>query len=154
MYREKKGPGGSEGSSCGSSWSDGTASESGSSVEENVTLASVTGRQTARAALITGPWNEKQNDPKSKNKHLTQLEDGPSVPDWVNNPSNSPIKSFVPISQQEDAEYFSKQFQYRQDRVERQMNKRKRSQGRRKVKRRRKRRKVSRKTAKPKVMNI
>ena len=123
-------------------------SESDSSIDENVTLASIA-RPTGSAALITGPWNEKQN--QSKHKYVTQSEDCVPVPDWVNNPSKSPIRSFVPISQQEDKEYFSRQFQYKEDRVERQMMKRKRSQTKRKGRRRRKRRKVSKKTANAKM---
>ena len=121
-------------------------SESDSSVEENVTLASIV-RPAGSAALITGPWNEK----RSTNKQVTQSADGSSVPDWVNNPSHSPIRSFVPISQQEDSEYFTKQFQYKKERVERQMNKRKRSQSRKKGRRHRKRRKVSKKISKTKA---
>lgn len=83
---------------------------------------------------------------------MTQSDDCVPVPDWVNNPSRSPIRSFVPISQQEDKEYFQRQFQYKEDRVERQMMKRKRSQTKQKGRRRRrKRRKISKKTANAKV---
>ena len=125
------------------------SSETDSSVEENVTLASIA-RPKGPSALITGPWNEQQ----SSNKQVRQSIDGVPVPDWVNNPSNSPIKSFVPISQQEDTEYFSRQFQYKKERVERNMAKRKRGQSRKKGRRRRKRRKVSKKTSKSKAAKL
>ena len=123
-------------------------------MDENITLASVA-RPTGSAALITGPWNKTQNQSNlNRNKSLTQSEDSNTVPDWLKNPSNSPIRSFVPINEQEDREYFERQFQYNKDRVERQISKRKRSQGQqgRRKGRRRKRRKVSRKkSAKPRA---
>ena len=122
-------------------------SETDSSVDENITLASVA-RPTGPAALITGPWNKQQNQSKNTNKTMTPSGNGTTVPDWVNNPSNSPIRSFVPINEQEDREYFERQFQYNKDRVERRMTKRKRSQGQQgRRKGRRKRRKVSKKRA-------
>lgn len=89
------------------------------------------------SALITGPWNKQSTQSKTE----TQSKKCNGLPDWIKDGINSPIKSFVPISQQEDSEYFQNQFSYKQKNVEKRMQKRKRTQGK---KRRRKRRKVRR----------
>ncbi|XP_060551379.1 uncharacterized protein LOC132712959 isoform X2 [Ruditapes philippinarum] len=120
----------------GSSWEESSSIDS--SDDDNITLASVV--KSGSNALITGPWNK--NNQSNKNC-VNQSRNSNDVPDWVRSGINSPIKSFVPISQQEDSEYFQKQFSYKKDKVESRMNKRKRS-SKGGQKRRRKRRKVQR----------
>lgn len=111
------------------------SSSTDSSDDDNVTLASVV--RSGSSALVTGPWNKNTYHSKSVNQSAGCKD----VPDWVKAGVHSPIKTFVPISQQDDSDYFQKQFSYQRDRVEKRMNKRKRSKtgGQ---KRRRKRRKV------------
>lgn len=126
-----------------SSWDDGSSTSGSDSDDENITIASVV--RSGSSALITGPWN---NNSKNRNQSINSnrtvnQSDCNNIPDWVRSGMNSPIKTFVPISQQEDGEYFQRQFGYKRDRVENAMNKRKRSQTSGK-KRRRKRRKVRR----------
>lgn len=107
--------------------------------EENITLAAVI--QSGSRALISGPWNEPLQQSKIQNQSTTCN----AIPDWAAN-IHSPIKSFVPISQQEDSEYFSRQFSYKKDKVEKRMRKRKREGTGRKKKR--KRRRVTRRRTK------
>lgn len=112
------------------------SSSTDSSGDDNITLASVV--RSGSNALITGPWNKSNN---FKNQNANHSEGCNDVPDWVKTGVHSPIKTFVPILQQDDSEYFQKQFSYQRDRVEKRMTKRKRTKtgG---SKRRRKRRKV------------
>lgn len=85
-------------------------------------------------SLVTGPWNKPLQQSTKQNQSTVCN----TIPDWANN-INSPIKTFVPISQQEDSEYFSRQFSYKQGKVEERMKKRKRTGGGRKKKRKRRR---------------
>ena len=103
-----------------------------SSDDENLPLGTYlrTGSQT----LLSAPWNK----PLQQSKADNQSNNCNSVPDWAAN-IHSPIKSFVPISQQEDADYFNRQFNYKKDKVMNMQNKRKRTSTGRKKKRKRRR---------------
>ena len=103
--------------------------------DDNITLKSLA--RSGSAALITGPWNKKE---QTENQSVV-------TPDWLRNGSSSPIKSFVPISQQEDADYYHKQFNYNKEKVERRQAKRKRDHGK-STQHKKKRRKVKKKKVK------
>ncbi|XP_052226429.1 uncharacterized protein LOC127841556 isoform X2 [Dreissena polymorpha] len=126
--------------SDGSSFS---ASDSySSSDDDQISLKTVI--RSGSSSLITGPWNKNIQHVRTSNQSGENI--GIHEPDWLRNPSNSPIKSFVPISEQEDAEYFKLQFRYNKDRTENRYDKRKRDSGHKRG--RRKRRKVKRKKRK------
>ena len=108
--------------------------------EDNIALSTLA--RTGSHALVTGPWN----NPLKPKQNFNQSADGCiPVPDWLKGRVLSPIKSFVPVSEQEDNEYFTNQFKYREELVKKRQEKRKRSQGH---KGRRKRRKTRRKSKK------
>ncbi|KAL3863849.1 hypothetical protein ACJMK2_005577 [Sinanodonta woodiana] len=83
--------------------------------------------------------SSKDESDQKDSSHLTP-------PDWIKDLSSSPIRTFIPISQQQEPEYFRNQFAYRLDRVEKAMKKRKRKVSRKKISRKRRRKSKSSKT--------
>ncbi|KAL4231726.1 hypothetical protein ACF0H5_009302 [Mactra antiquata] len=116
-----------ESSDGGNSWDSEESTDS--SEDDNISIATVL--RSGSNALISRPWN----NPPAESKNKTN--DHNEIPDWIKARLNSPIKSFVPISQQEDNEYFQKQFSYSQKNVEKRALKRKRGTGRKKRRKRR-----------------